>query len=214
MLQGARAEAWLPAKARPRQQAVEGHAPSVLDGGRHRLRRLADGDDGGKPVQRLGLDAGQDRQEVDAAEGRRAGQHLGARAADDVGDLDGAIARVDRDGDGAKPRAGEIEDGISRDVGQPQRHAIARPDAEIAEALRGPRGAVEQLGEAQPPLALDEGGRVGCCIGDVGEQRPDVGGGMGERHAARRLAQQPVRSSRWSTARNRAGAAGTARGQA
>ena len=93
---------------------------------------LADDDDGAQSQSSAcGLDAGQDRQEVDAPEARRAGQHLGARTADDVGDLDRAIARVHRDGDGAEPRAGEIEDRIGRHVGQPQRHAIARPDAEI-----------------------------------------------------------------------------------
>src|SRR6476659_4010671 len=60
MLQGARAEAW---------------APAMLDGRRHRpwrrFWRLADGDDGREPIQSVGLDVGQDRQEVDAAERRR-----------------------------------------------------------------------------------------------------------------------------------------------
>ena len=174
-------------ECRARQHAVERHAPQPLDGRRHRRRFIADGDDGGKLVERRRLDVGQDRQEIDAPEARRAGQQLGARAADDVGDLDGAVARVDRDGDGAQPRAGEVENRIGRHVGQPQRHPIARPDAEIGQALGGARRTVEQFGKAERPLAMDESRRAGRLLGDVGEQGPDVGGGAGKRHAARRL---------------------------
>jgi hypothetical protein len=107
------------AMARSRQESIEGHTPQALDGGRHRRGLLADGHYGCQPVERVRLDVGQDRQEVDAAEARRADQYLGARTADDIGDLDGAIARIDGDGDGAESDAGEIDDGVSRHVGQP-----------------------------------------------------------------------------------------------
>ena len=105
---------------------------------------MADGTDAGSSPtvtmavslsRAAGSDVGQDRQEIDAAEARRAGQHPGAGAAHDVGDLDGAIARVHGDGDGADTDAGEVEDRIGRHVGQPQRHAIARSDAQVREAL-------------------------------------------------------------------------------
>ena len=127
------------ADRRARQQAIERHPPQPLDSGRRRRRLLADHDDRRERVERRRVDLGEDRQEVDLPEARRAGQHLGAGAADDVGDLDRAVARVHRDGDGAQPRAGEIENRIGRHVGQPQRHAIARSDAEIGEALRRAR---------------------------------------------------------------------------
>ena len=96
---------------RARQQALERRSPQTLDGGRCRRRFLADHDDGAQAIERGWLDAGEDRQEIDPPEARGAGQHLGARATDDVGDLDRAIARVHRDGDGAETRAGEIRMG-------------------------------------------------------------------------------------------------------
>jgi hypothetical protein len=42
-----------------------------------------------------------------------------------------AEARVDRDRDRAEPRTGEEAFQPGRDVGQPQRDAVARPDAEL-----------------------------------------------------------------------------------
>ena len=161
MLHGALAAAWLaPSRGRDSRRSNGTRRSRSMAGGAVG-RLLADDDDRGEPVERGRLDVGQDRQEIDAAEARRAGQHLGARAADDVGDLDGAIARVHRDGDGAQPRAGEIEDRIGRHVGQPQRHAIARPDAEIGQALRGARRLLVQLGEGDRPFAVQESGRSG-----------------------------------------------------
>ena len=162
----------------------------MAGGGTARL--VADDDDGGEPVERVRIDAGQDRQEVDAAEARRAGQHLGARAADDVGDLDRAKARVDRDGDGAEPRAGEIEDRIGRHVGQPQRHAIARADAEIGEALRRAQRLLVQFREGDRPFAVQERGRIRRLLREVREQGPDIRSRQGERHGARRLEHRPL----------------------
>jgi len=83
----------------------------------------------------------------------------------------------------AQAHAGEIENGVGRHVGQPQRHPIAWPDAEIRQALGGARRAIEQFDKAQSLLAVDEGRCIRRLLGDVGEQGPDVGGGMDERHA-------------------------------
>ena len=65
------------------------------------------------------------------------------------------------DGDGAQPHAGEIENGIGRHVGQPQRHPVARPDAEIGQALGGARRTVEQFGKAQRPPPWRKAGAAG-----------------------------------------------------
>jgi hypothetical protein len=46
---------------------------------------------------------------------------------------------------------------------------------------------------------MEEGRRGRRFLGDVGEQRPDVGGGMGKRHAARRLPQARFISRQAST---------------
>jgi hypothetical protein len=124
------------------------------------------------------IDVGQDRQEIDAAKAGRAGQYLRARAAHDVGNLDGAIARVHRHGDRAQPDAGKIEDRIGGHVGQPQRHPVARPHSEILQALRDAQRNLEQLCETDGALAMDERRRIGRVLGPIGEESPDVGGGM------------------------------------
>ena len=105
------------------------------------------------------------------------------------------IARVDRDGDGAEPRAGEIEDRIGRHVGQPQRHAIARPDAEIGQALRGTRSDCSCSSAKEivlSPCRSAGASGVSSARSRAGSRRRSR---QGERHGARRLAQSRLRQA-------------------
>ena len=81
MLQGALASAWLAASAGRDSTRSNGTRRSRSMAGGTDGGLVADDDDRGEPVERRRLDVGQDRQEIDAAEAGRAGQHLGARAA-------------------------------------------------------------------------------------------------------------------------------------
>ena len=166
------------AEPRPRLQSVEGDAAPTLEGGRDGDGLLADRDDRREGLQRRRIDVGQDRQEIDAAEAGRAGQNLGARAAHDVGNFDGAIARVHRDGDRAQPDASEIEDRIGGHVWQPQRDTVARTYSEIPQVLRDAQRNLEQLRETDRAFAMDERRRIGRVLGPIGEESPDIGGGM------------------------------------
>ena len=84
-------------------------------------------------------------------------------------------------------RAGEVKDRIGRHVGQPQRHAIARPDAEVGQPLGGAQRLLVQFGKGDRPIAVQERRRLGRRLRPVGQQRPDVGRVEIVRHAARRL---------------------------
>ena len=143
----------------------------------------------------MGIDVGQDREKVDAAEARRAGQHLGTGALHDVGHLDRAISRVHGDCNGAQARAGKQEDRVGRCVGQPERNPVARTDTQVGQALGGACSQRDQLREAQHAVAMNNGRGLGRLVGDVGDQRPQVGSGMGKWHAARRLAEERFISS-------------------
>ena len=181
--------------SRPRQQALERHAPQPLDGRWHRRGFVADDDDRREPVERRRIDVGQDRQEVDAAKARArrpAPWRPSGRRCRPLRPRDSACSRRRRWRPDARRR--------NREWDRPARWAatappVARPDAEIGEALRRASRAVEQFGKAQSPLAVDERRRIGRLLGDVGEQGPDVGGGMDKRHAARRLPQAGFISS-------------------
>jgi hypothetical protein len=162
----------------PRQHAIERHAPQPLDRGRH----VAGSSPTTTMAASLSSAAGSTSARIDRKSMRRkpgrAGQHLGARAADDVGDLDGAKARVDRDGDGAEPGAGEIEDRVGRHVGQPQRDTVAGPDAEIGQALRGAQRSLVQFPEGDRPVAVQERGCAGRLLRPFGKQLQTSAAGM------------------------------------
>src|SRR5262249_30984094 len=94
------------------------------------------------------------------------------RAADDAAELGTAEARIDRDGDGAEPRAGEIEREPGRRVGQPERDAVALANAELGKAAGDPAALRQQGREADRLLAPDQ--RRGTGRGALLEEAADA----------------------------------------
>ena len=95
----------------------------------------------------------------------------GTRVAEDVGELEAAQRGIDRDRDGTKPRAAEIDLQELRTVRTHQRNPIARPDPGIHERL-GRRGRDRRgLRKAPARLTRDKQDTLAIALGLPGEDR-------------------------------------------
>ena len=115
---------------------------------------------------------------VDRAEMIGDQQRGGARLPEDVGELVGAVARVERDDDDPEAGARELRDVPQRTVGQPDAQPVALGEAERGQPGREDVDAREERAERDALVA--EGDRLAVALaGGHGGQHP-VGGRLRE----------------------------------
>jgi len=96
------------------------------------------------------------------------GQQQRARLglAQDVGQLVGAVARVQRDDDGTEPRACVLGDEPRRPIRQPDGDGVAGADADGGESAGQRARALAQIGEGQALVGEDDRFAVRRSRGD------------------------------------------------
>jgi hypothetical protein len=104
------------------------------------------------------------------------------RLAEDIAELLGLVARVERRHDGADHAAGVLGDKPGRPVGQPEGDLVILPDAEGQERPgEAPRLAVK-VGVGDPPVGGHDGLAPGEAPGEVGEHGAHGGVEVGIGH--------------------------------
>ena len=125
-------------------------------GGGKRGARFIVQNDRRQMLERLRVAGRENPGEVYPLEFRPEDEQPRARPVQDVGELVAAEARVHRHGDRAQLRAGKEHRQPGRQVRQPQRDAIARAHAELAQPLRDAAAFAGEFAIRNRPAAVDQ----------------------------------------------------------
>ena len=117
----------------------------------------------------LGEHLAQDLEEVDRAEVIREEEGGGVGLLEDIGELVGLVARVQRHHHGAHQRAAVLGEEPGRTVGEPHRDLVVLPHAQREEGPREAPGLAPERGVGQPPIGGDEGLAVREARGHLGQ---------------------------------------------